>query len=200
MIAARKLSEADKPRRRQSPNNLAEPSRYRDLRPRSSRTDFALLHFQDSVSENSAWQRKNQAGGLCRTRPSASCENQSHCSIRSMRPSEATGGPQCTRESSPRRRTRLPRQGDRLRKPPARYLTARHHIASRQQLNSFETVSALYDDAKKKSVDWLASRQLKSGNYDLFHGWSGSSLRSLRAAKSDASPPCWRSPSGTPTR
>ena len=42
---------------------------------------------------------------------------------------------------------------------------------------------ALYDDAKKKSVDWAASRQLKSGNYDLFHGWSGSSLRSLRAAK-----------------
>ena len=42
---------------------------------------------------------------------------------------------------------------------------------------------ALYDDAKKKYVDWTASRQLKSGNYDLFHGWSGSSLRSLRVAK-----------------
>ena len=42
---------------------------------------------------------------------------------------------------------------------------------------------ALYDDAKKKYVDWVASRELKSRKYDLFHGWSGSSLRSLRAAK-----------------
>ena len=42
---------------------------------------------------------------------------------------------------------------------------------------------SLYDDARKKSVDWAASRQLKSEKYDLFHGWSGSSLRSLRAAK-----------------
>jgi glycosyltransferase involved in cell wall biosynthesis len=42
---------------------------------------------------------------------------------------------------------------------------------------------ALYDDAKKKYVDWAASRQLKSGKYALFHGWSGSSLRSLRVAK-----------------
>jgi glycosyltransferase involved in cell wall biosynthesis len=43
--------------------------------------------------------------------------------------------------------------------------------------------AALYDDAKQKYVDWTASRQLKSRKYDLFHGWSGSSLRSLRAAK-----------------
>jgi glycosyltransferase involved in cell wall biosynthesis len=42
---------------------------------------------------------------------------------------------------------------------------------------------ALYDDAKKKYVDWVASRQLSSRKYDLFHGWSGSSLRSLRVAK-----------------
>ena len=42
---------------------------------------------------------------------------------------------------------------------------------------------ALYDDAKKKYVDWVASRELKSRKHDLFHGWSGSSLRSLRAAK-----------------
>jgi len=41
----------------------------------------------------------------------------------------------------------------------------------------------LYDDAKKKYVDWTASRQLKSRKDDLFHGWSGSSLRSLRVAK-----------------
>jgi glycosyltransferase involved in cell wall biosynthesis len=42
---------------------------------------------------------------------------------------------------------------------------------------------ALYDDAKKKYVDWVASGQLKSRKYDSFHGWSGSSLRSLRVAK-----------------
>ena len=43
--------------------------------------------------------------------------------------------------------------------------------------------ATLYDDAKKKYVDWTASQQLKSRNYDLFHGWSGSSLRSLHVAK-----------------
>ena len=40
-----------------------------------------------------------------------------------------------------------------------------------------------YYDAKKKYVDWVASRQLKSRKYDFFHGWAGNSLRSLRAAK-----------------
>ena len=42
---------------------------------------------------------------------------------------------------------------------------------------------ALYEDAKKKYVDWAASRQLKPGKSDLFHRWSGSSLRALRDAK-----------------
>ena len=40
-----------------------------------------------------------------------------------------------------------------------------------------------YYDAKKKYVDWVASRQLKTRKYDLFHGWAGNSLRSLRVAK-----------------
>ena len=43
--------------------------------------------------------------------------------------------------------------------------------------------SALYDDAKKKYVDWIAAGQLKTRRYDLFHGWSGNSVRSLRVAK-----------------
>jgi hypothetical protein len=30
---------------------------------RSLREEFALLNLEDSVSENNAWQRKNQAGG-----------------------------------------------------------------------------------------------------------------------------------------
>ena len=42
---------------------------------------------------------------------------------------------------------------------------------------------ALYNDAKKKYVDWVASRQLKTRRYDLFHGWSGNSVRSLRVAR-----------------
>ena len=40
-----------------------------------------------------------------------------------------------------------------------------------------------YYDAKKKYVDWVASRQLKTRRYDLFHGWAGNSARSLRVAK-----------------
>lgn len=47
---------------------------------------------------------------------------------------------------------------------------------------------ALYDDAKKTYVDWVSSGQLKSRKYDLFHGWSGSSLRSLRVAKTRGIP------------
>lgn len=42
---------------------------------------------------------------------------------------------------------------------------------------------AIYNDAKKKYVDWIAARQLKTRRYDLFHGWSGNSRRSLRVAK-----------------
>jgi hypothetical protein len=60
---------------------------------------------------------------------------------------------------------------------------------------------ALYEDGKKKYVDWAASRQLKSGKSDLFHGWSGSSLRARsESRKSEVSPRCWRSLSGTSTR
>ena len=40
-----------------------------------------------------------------------------------------------------------------------------------------------YYGAKKKYLDWIASRQLATGSYDLFHSWSGDCLRSLQVAK-----------------
>jgi glycosyltransferase involved in cell wall biosynthesis len=40
-----------------------------------------------------------------------------------------------------------------------------------------------YYGAKKKYLDWVASRQLATGRYDLFHSWSGDCLESLRTAK-----------------
>jgi glycosyltransferase involved in cell wall biosynthesis len=40
-----------------------------------------------------------------------------------------------------------------------------------------------YYGAKKKYLDWIASRLLTSGHYDLFHSWSGDCLQSLRVAK-----------------
>lgn len=40
-----------------------------------------------------------------------------------------------------------------------------------------------YYGAKKKYLDWIASRQLETGRYDLFHSWSGDCLQSLRVAK-----------------
>ncbi|MFN2509003.1 MAG: glycosyltransferase family 4 protein [Chthoniobacterales bacterium] len=39
-----------------------------------------------------------------------------------------------------------------------------------------------YYGAKKKYLDWIASRQLATGCYDLFHSWSGDCLESLRVA------------------
>src|SRR4026208_365055 len=40
-----------------------------------------------------------------------------------------------------------------------------------------------YYGAKKKYLDWIASRHLASGRYDLFHSWSGDWLRSLQVTK-----------------
>src|SRR5436305_11623960 len=40
-----------------------------------------------------------------------------------------------------------------------------------------------YYGAKKKYLDWIVSRHLASGRYDLFHSWSGDCLRSLEVAK-----------------
>jgi glycosyltransferase involved in cell wall biosynthesis len=40
-----------------------------------------------------------------------------------------------------------------------------------------------YYGAKKKYLDWIASRQLETGRYDFFHSWSGDCLQTLRVAK-----------------
>jgi glycosyltransferase involved in cell wall biosynthesis len=40
-----------------------------------------------------------------------------------------------------------------------------------------------YYGAKKKALDRVASRLMRQENFDLFHGWSGEALRSLRVAK-----------------
>ena len=45
-----------------------------------------------------------------------------------------------------------------------------------------------YYGAKKKYLDWIASRQLASGRYDLFHSWSGDCLQTLRVAKKEKIP------------
>src|SRR3954471_12464232 len=39
-----------------------------------------------------------------------------------------------------------------------------------------------YYGAKKKYLDWIASRHLATGRYDLFHSWSGDCLQTLRVA------------------
>ncbi len=43
--------------------------------------------------------------------------------------------------------------------------------------------SEFYYGAKKHALDRAAERELARGGYDLFHGWSGESVRTLRAAR-----------------
>jgi glycosyltransferase involved in cell wall biosynthesis len=43
--------------------------------------------------------------------------------------------------------------------------------------------SEFYYGAKKHALDKAAARELTRGGYDLFHGWSGESLRTLRVAR-----------------
>ncbi len=45
-----------------------------------------------------------------------------------------------------------------------------------------------YYGAKKKYLDWIASRELQTGRYDFFHSWSGDCLESLRVAKRNGIP------------
>src|SRR5712692_10006199 len=45
-----------------------------------------------------------------------------------------------------------------------------------------------YYGAKKKYLDWIASRHLATGRYDFFHSWSGDCLQSLRVAKKKTIP------------
>jgi len=58
-----------------------------------------------------------------------------------------------------------------------------------------------YYGAKKKYLDWIASRHLATGRYDLFHSWSGDCLRSLKVAKRQRIPsvveiPTWHRDGG----
>ena len=58
-----------------------------------------------------------------------------------------------------------------------------------------------YYGAKKKYLDWIASRQLATGRFDLFHSWSGDCLRSLKVAKQRGIPsiveiPTWHRDGG----
>jgi glycosyltransferase involved in cell wall biosynthesis len=58
-----------------------------------------------------------------------------------------------------------------------------------------------YYGAKKKYLDWIVSRHLATGHYDLFHSWSGDCLRSLRVAKQRGIPsivevPTWHRDGG----
>ena len=58
-----------------------------------------------------------------------------------------------------------------------------------------------YYGAKKKYLDWIASRHLATGRYDLFHSWSGDCLRSLQVAKQHRIPsiveiPTWHRDGG----
>jgi glycosyltransferase involved in cell wall biosynthesis len=58
-----------------------------------------------------------------------------------------------------------------------------------------------YYGAKKKYLDWIASRHLETGRYDLFHSWSGDCLRSLKVAKQRGIPsiveiPTWHRDGG----
>ncbi|MCE9611420.1 MAG: glycosyltransferase family 4 protein [Chthoniobacter sp.] len=43
--------------------------------------------------------------------------------------------------------------------------------------------SELYYSAKKHALDRAAERELARGGYELFHGWSGECVRTLRAAR-----------------
>src|SRR5437763_1149469 len=58
-----------------------------------------------------------------------------------------------------------------------------------------------YYGAKKKYLDWIASRHLATGSYDLFHSWSGDCLRTLQVARRNHIPsvleiPTWHRDGG----
>ena len=62
-----------------------------------------------------------------------------------------------------------------------------------------------YYGAKKKYLDWVTSRQLASGRYDLFHSWSGDCLETLRTARKRGIPslieiPTWHRDRGKISR
>jgi len=63
---------------------------------------------------------------------------------------------------------------------------------------------AYYYGAKKKYLDWIVSRMLKTGRYDFFHSWSGDCLQALRVARQRKIPslieiPTWHRRSQPPS-
>src|ERR1700687_4128449 len=61
-----------------------------------------------------------------------------------------------------------------------------------------------YYGAKKKYLDWIASRHLDRCQYDFFHSWSGDCLETLRVAKKRKIPslieiPTWHRGSQPPS-
>lgn len=65
--------------------------------------------------------------------------------------------------------------------------------------------SERYYGAKKRYVDWIASRELLRGEVDCFHSWSGDCLRSLLAARQQGLPtlleiPTWHRNKGRDKR
>ncbi len=48
--------------------------------------------------------------------------------------------------------------------------------------------SPYYYGAKRRYVDWVASRELAAGGYEFFHGWSGDALLTLREARRQGVP------------
>src|SRR5215470_11846523 len=81
---------------------------------------------------------------------------------------------------------------------PARFIQSLHWHPVR--LISFLDRSYYYG-AKKKYLDWIASRHLATGRYDLFHSWSGDCLRSLQVAQKRGIPsiveiPTWHRDGG----
>ena len=63
--------------------------------------------------------------------------------------------------------------------PAARLRSLRWHPV--RLLSFLET--KYYYGAKKHYMDWIGARELASGAYDFYHGWSGESLRILREAR-----------------
>ena len=62
--------------------------------------------------------------------------------------------------------------------------------------------SPAYYGAKKHYMDWIASRELAKGRYDLLHSWSGDCVKSLRVAHRMGIPsivdiPTWHRHKGT---
>src|SRR5439155_5514440 len=58
-----------------------------------------------------------------------------------------------------------------------------------------------YYGAKKKYLDWITSREVATGRYDLFHSWSGDCLRTLQVARRNHIPsvveiPTWHRDGG----